>query len=137
MTRFIAALWGLGLASVLIVAPAHAAQDAEDFIKQAIRGNIAEVQMGELAKDMNVDPPTKPSEEAQETYDRLAKLSGDKFDREFISVAVKDHKKDIEAYSKQAKSGDNKKVAEYADETLPILKKHLDMAQKLESNMER
>jgi putative membrane protein len=86
---------------------------------------------------MNVDPPTKPSEEAQETYDRLAKLSGDKFDREFISVAVKDHKKDIEAYSKQAKSGDNKKVAEYADETLPILKKHLDMAQKLESNMER
>lgn len=166
MKTMIATACAIGLAAALSSPPANAAEDPADFVKTAIRGNIAEVQMGELAekkaenprvqelgktlvsdhekakaqsvelaKEMKIDPPTKPTEDAKETHDRLAKLSGKKFDEEFVEAAVKDHKKDIELYSEQVEDGKNKKVVEYARETLPVLEKHLELAQKLEEKV--
>ena len=82
-----------------------------------------------LAKKMNVQPSDKITPEARAEARKLNRLSGDKFDLEFISYAVKDHKKDISEYNAEAK----KKVdsAQLAQQTLPILQKHLDMAQSL------
>lgn len=166
MKRTMSFMCAMTFGVALSGSPAIAAEDAEDFVKTAIRGNIAEVQMGELAqkqaknprlqelgsmlvndhskarkeavelaKDMNIDPPTKPTEDAQETYDRLAKMSGDEFDEEFVEVAVEDHEEDIEAYTEQAEDADNEQVAAYARTTLPVLEKHLEMAQKLEDKV--
>ncbi|MBL8658484.1 MAG: DUF4142 domain-containing protein [Rhodospirillales bacterium] len=166
MKTMIAAACAIGLVVALSGVQANAAEDPADFVKTAIRGNIAEIQMGELAekkaknprvqelgktlvndhqkakaqsvelaKDMKIDPPTKPTEDAKETHDLLAKLSGEKFDEEFVEVAVKDHKKDIDLYSEQIEDGRNKKVVEYARKTLPVLEKHLAFAQKLEGKV--
>lgn len=163
MKRLFPAL--LAAALVAGTAGAFAAEDAEDFVEKAVRGNIAEVKLGELAekqgkseqvqtlgktlrtdhakaldksealaKEMGMSVPKEPTEDAKEIYDRLAKKSGGEFDRAFVKAAIEDHEKDIELYSEQAKDGDNKKVVEYAQAVLPGLKKHLDMARKLESN---
>lgn len=41
------------------------------------------------------------------TYDRLAKLSGEKFDREYMKTMIDDHKADVDNFKKQAeKAGD-------------------------------
>jgi len=85
-----------------------------------------------IATSMSVTPPTKPDKKHQETYEKLSKLSGPAFDREFVKVAVTEHKKDIAEYEKEAKQPNNP-VAGYASETLPDLQKHLQMAQSLES----
>ncbi|HEX9462474.1 MAG TPA: DUF4142 domain-containing protein [Alphaproteobacteria bacterium] len=147
----------------LLMASPVLAQDKGDaaFVKKAIQGNLAEVQMGQLAqqkgasdnvrsfgqmlendhaqnnqqatalaRSMNVTPPSAPNAEQKRTYDRLSKLSGAQFDREFARSMVADHKKDIREFQSEAKSK-NSQVANYANATLPDLQKHLQAAEGL------
>ena len=85
-----------------------------------------------VAASMGVTPPTKPDKKHQETYEKLSKLSGPAFDREFVQLAVSGHRKEIGEFEKEAKQPNNP-VASYASETLPSLQKHLQMAQSLET----
>ena len=48
---------------------------------------------------------------------------------------VKDHKKDIAAFEKQAEHGQNAQVKEWATKTLPTLKEHLNLAQSTEKRV--
>ena len=82
-----------------------------------------------LAKKEGVTLPTEPKPEAKEEQDRLSKLSGDAFDKEFVNYMVKDHQKDIKEFEKQAKGNDD--VASFAKDTLPTLQRHLQTAQSL------
>ena len=82
-----------------------------------------------LAKTHDLKPPSEPKAEAKQVHDKLAKLSGEAFDKEFAKAMVDDHKKDIKEFEEQAQgSGD---VATFAKDTLPTLKKHLETAQSL------
>ncbi|MEA2904495.1 MAG: putative rane protein [Alphaproteobacteria bacterium] len=83
----------------------------------------------EAAKSIGVTAPTEPNKKQKADYDRMAKLSGAKFDSEFAKHMVMDHKKDIKEYEKAAKKSDA--AASYAKDTLPTLHKHLDTAQSL------
>jgi putative membrane protein len=134
----------------------------DSFIKKAIEGNLAEIKVGQLAQQkgasegvrhfgtvleqdhstansqamtaassMGVTPPAEPSLKEQAEYRRLAALSGSKFDEAFVKEMVKDHKKDIAEYEKQAKAS-NSQATSYAEQSLPTLKKHLQLAESLE-----
>jgi putative membrane protein len=48
-----------------------------------------------VAQSMGVSPPNEPNKTQKAVYDRLSKLSGDNFDREFAKAMVDDHKNDI------------------------------------------
>ncbi len=165
MKRLFAALVAAALATAIAAPSAFAADDSKEFIQKAVRGNIAEVKLGQLAekqatseqvkalgqtlrtdhakaldksealaKELGVAVPNEPTEDGREIHERLSKMSGAAFDKAFVEAAIEDHEKDIELYEEQAEDGDNKKVVEYAQATLPGLKKHLDMARKLERN---
>ena len=84
-----------------------------------------------LAQTEGVTPPTAPKPEAKQEYDRMSKLNGAAFDKEFAKHMVADHKKDIAEFQAQAKGTDD--VASFAKDTLPTLQKHLQTAQSLES----
>jgi putative membrane protein len=106
------------------------------FIKDAIRGNLAEVKVGQLAQEkgasrgvkdfgatlatdhqnanqgatqvaqqMNITAPDKPGLKQKAVYEKLAPLSGDHFDREFIKSMIKDHKEDIAKYQQEVGQG--------------------------------
>jgi len=156
----------VGLATALIcAAPAAWAQNKGDqaFLKKAIEGNYAEIEMGKLAqekgasdgvrsfgkqleqdhaaantkamdvaKQMGMTPPDGPNQKQKAEYDRLAKLSGDKFDKAFAKYMVADHKQDIKEFQREAKKT-NDPAASFANEVLPDLQKHLQMAQSLRS----
>jgi putative membrane protein len=85
-----------------------------------------------VANTLGVTPPTEPNKKQKAVYDKLAKLSGDAFDREFAKAMVDDHKKDIKEFEKESKKPDDA-AASFAKETLPTLQKHLEMAQSLSS----
>lgn len=87
----------------------------------------------ELAKDLDVVPPAQPSAEQMQKYESLERLSGAEFDREFVAAMVKGHQEEIAKYEKQAQSANNSKVAELAEDTLPTLREHLAVAQRLQS----
>src|SRR3954454_22016926 len=109
-------------------------QPGQKFITKAIEGNLAEVQLGQLAQQkgasdgvrnfgqqlatdhtaanqratavagqMGVTPPSEPNKKQKATYDRMSKLSGVAFDRQFVKHMVDDHKKDIADYQKEAR----------------------------------
>lgn len=153
------------LASVAYAGPATAKDPAgKTFITKAIQGNLAEVQMGQLAQersqnsdvkafgqqlvtdhkaanskatavanDMGVTPPEEPSKKQQADYEKLAKLPGDAFDKQFVRHMVMDHKKDISEYKADSKKKDP--TASYASDSLPTLQKHLEMAQSLTKSL--
>lgn len=83
-----------------------------------------------VASQMGVTPPSEPSQQHKAVYDRMAKLAGDAFDRQFVKHMVDDHRKDVAAYQKAAKRK-NDPGAGYASETLPTVQQHLQTAQSL------
>jgi putative membrane protein len=130
------------------------------FLTEAIQGDLAEVNMGKLAQQkgqgddvkhygqmlqqdhgehlqkaqqmaqhLGVSPPNNPNTKQQEIYAKLEKLSGAAFDKEFKQAMVKDHQEDIAKYKKEAKS--KGPLAEFAQQTVPTLEKHLQHAQAL------
>jgi len=136
---------------------------SQKFVTEAIQGNLAEIAVGKLAQQkgqsdgvrsfgaqlvsdhtatndkamsvaqsMGVSPPSEPNKKQKAVYDRLSKLSGENFDREFAKAMVDDHKNDIREFEKEAKKK-NDPAAEFANQTLPTLRKHLEMAQSLAS----
>jgi putative membrane protein len=84
----------------------------------------------QVAQQMNITPPDKPGLKQKAVYEKLALLSGDHFDREFIKSMVKDHKEDIAKYQQEIRQGGP--AADYAKQTLPKLREHLKMAEDLE-----
>ena len=84
-----------------------------------------------IARSMNISIPNQPSTKQKAAYHRLSNLKGASFDAQFAKEAVRDHKKDIAEFrSEAATSG---KVANFAKQSLPTLKKHLKIAQSLPS----
>src|SRR5690242_4775619 len=129
----------------------------QQFLKEAIQADMAEVQVGQLAQQKgqsedvkqfgqmlqqdhsqnlqqaqqlaqqnNVTAPTEPSSEQKKMHDKLSKLSGQQFDRQFAKDMVADHKKDIAKFQKEAKG--NGPFAQFAQQTVPVLQKHLQTA---------
>lgn len=135
------------------------------FVEKAAEGGQSEVALGQLAQDKASNPDVKAfgqtlvqdhqnansqlmqiaqqkdvklkedkSKEDHE-YKRLAKASGDQFDREFIKHEVKDHEKDIKMFEKAAKDSKDEDVRNFASQVLPKLREHLAMAQRLERSI--
>jgi len=148
---------------MLLASPALAADNAsQTFLKKAIEGNFAEIEMGKLAqqngrndsvkqygqmlsddhsaanqkaidvaRSMGVSPPDGPSARQKADYDKMAKMTGDQFDRDFARHMVADHEKDIADYKKEAKQADA--AGDYAKGQIDILQKHFEAAKSLRS----
>lgn len=86
-----------------------------------------------LAKAKGVTLPSAPKSEAQAAYDKLSKLSGDAFDKEFVKDMVDDHEKDVAEYEKHAAMKDDPQVAKLAADILPTLRSHLQTAKALQA----
>jgi putative membrane protein len=86
----------------------------------------------QVANELGVTPPTQPSAKQKANYDKVSKLSGAAFDRQFAQMMVMDHKQDIAKFQREAKKA-NGPLGQYANDTLPVLKKHLQAAQNAES----
>ena len=87
----------------------------------------------EVAKQIDVSPMDTPKPATVETSQKLTKLSGINFDRAFLEAMIDDHKKDIAAYTEQAKAASGP-VSAMAAKQLPMLQNHLRMAQDLQGS---
>ena len=71
-------------------------------------------------------PPLKPAH--KQLQDRLSALDGEAFDRAYATEMVKAHEKAIAMYEKASTQLQHGELKAYATESLPKLKKHLEMA---------
>ncbi|MFZ3374995.1 MAG: DUF4142 domain-containing protein [Chthoniobacterales bacterium] len=107
-------------------------QDVKNFANRMITDHgKAGDELKPIAQEMNVPLPEKVSAEHQQTIDRLSKLKGEEFDKAYSSAMVDDHKKVVAMFENAESDVQNSDLKKFAEQTLPTLKEHLELAEKL------
>jgi len=88
-------------------------------------------QLKQLASKEGITIPDTLDSKHQSRVDKLAKLSGPKFDKAYVKDAVKDHEKDVSEFKNEAQYGSDPNVKQFASSTLPVLQEHLTAAKDL------
>jgi len=88
-----------------------------------------------VVKEKRFTIPSEPNAEQKATYERLSKLSGKEFDREYAQVMLKDHEKVVAMVDAFAKNGTDPQLKAFAAKILPTLQHHLEMARELEKKI--
>lgn len=125
------------------------------FVKKAYKGGMTEVDASKMAKDKAKNDATKDVAERMITdhgkaNDKLmeiakeenldlskveakpVKMTGDDFDKEYLTMMKKDHETTIAMFEKEANDAGAKEdsdVVKFAKDTLPTLKEHLQMVE--------
>jgi putative membrane protein len=128
-----AASGGLAEVSMGKLAESHGqSADVKSFGQRMVQDHSkANDQLMAAAAQANIKLPASPMPKDQAAINRLSKLQGAAFDRAYAQEMVKDHRKDIAEFQREANSGGNANLKTFASNTLPTLKEHLQMAQTL------
>ncbi|HEY7205261.1 MAG TPA: DUF4142 domain-containing protein [Methylomirabilota bacterium] len=94
-------------------------------------------ELAQLAASKQVQLSDKPSRTAQREKDRLSKLSGAAFDREYVKAMVSDHEKDVAAFKRQSQEAKDPELKAWAGKTLPTLEDHLQMIRQVQGQLAR
>lgn len=86
-----------------------------------------------LALQKGVDLPGAPNARQKAMQAKLENLQGAAFDRAYVQNMVADHKHDVAAFEKAAKSAGDPEIKAWVEKTLPTLKEHLQQIQSLAS----
>ena len=92
-------------------------------------------QLKEIASRHNVEMTAETRDEHHDLRERLSKLSGAEFDREYIDAMVDDHEKAVKDVEDQAEDAENAALKQWASSTLPNLRQHLERAKQIQSNL--
>jgi len=112
-------------------------QQVKDYAKMLHDDHTAaNKKLMELAQQKGVDLPKELDAKHKQELARLQKLQGEEFDRAYLEhMGMKDHRKDIQDFEKQARSAKDAQVKSFAEQTLPTLRKHLTQGQQLAGSM--
>ena len=87
-------------------------------------------ELQEIASKKGVDLPTEPDAKHKATATALKALSGETFDKQYMSMAgLSDHKKTHEMLQKVQRNATDPDLKAYASKTLPVVHGHLETAQ--------
>lgn len=90
------------------------------------------MELMEVAKGAGLNVPSQMLEEHQKHVEHFSKLRGEEFDREYAKHMVEDHQKAVSLFQRASRDVRNPDLKGFATKTLPVLKEHLAMAQKLQ-----
>lgn len=101
----------------------------KDFGKQLVRdhGKVGEELQAAASTD-NIETPDKMSPKDQRIYDRLEKLSRRAFDHAYARTMLTNHQRDVAMFRQEATHGSEPAIKQFAANTLPVLKHHLQLA---------
>lgn len=107
-------------------------QGVKDFGQRMVRDHgQANQQLMQIASQKGMSLPKELTADKRQHREKLAAVSGAEFDRMYMSHMVKDHEKDVKEFEKQAQSGSDPALRSFAEQTLPILRQHLELARSL------
>jgi len=115
-------------------------EDVKDFGQQMVDDHTETTEdLKELVKDENikVDMPSKLDDKHQANLDKLKEVSGAKFDTVYVPMQVLAHEQAVNLFEDYSKSGDNDALKEWAADTVPTLKEHLEEARDLNTELSK
>lgn len=137
------------------------ADNDKSFVKKALQGGNAEVQLGQLAQrngqsedvkhfgakmvtdhsalDNKLTPaasqlgvsPGGTSHKDKQLISKLENLSGPQFDNEYMKAMVKDHQHDLKDFQKEAQTTQNPQLKQDAQEGATVISQHLQLAEQI------
>lgn len=93
-------------------------------------------QLKQIAQSKHLEVPAQLMDKHQKEVDKFSAMSPDKFDKAYMKLMVKDHKEDIKEFEDAAKDVKDSELKAWANQTLPILREHHEMAQRIEDNVD-
>jgi len=85
----------------------------------------AGAELGAIAKKLGMKMPTSMSDKHEAEHKKLAALTGETFDQEYVAHMIQAHETAVSLFQKEAKSGDAPELKNFAAKTLPTLEEHL------------
>lgn len=124
------------------------------FMKDAAKGGMMEVAMGQGAEQNASNPEVKKfgarmvadHGKANSELKAIAAKKGVelpaakdagkwKSDKDYMDAMVKDHEKDLSDFEKEAKNGSDPDVKRFAEKTSAVVRKHLEMAKETQGKL--
>ncbi len=84
-----------------------------------------------LAQRKGVTLPTQLDSAHQSKLDDLAKEDANDFDQAYAEVMVEGHQDAVDLFENTAENSEDADIRQFASNSLPILKRHLEMAQSM------
>lgn len=110
--------------------------DVKAFAEMMVREHSdANNKLQPILSQQGLSAPTEVSEKNKQVVDRLAKMSGRRFDKSYVEQMVADHEKTIKLFEKESTSGKVSEAKSFASDTLPTLRHHLEEARRVQSSL--
>ena len=88
-------------------------------------------QLKQIARQHKVTLPARPDGKNQAEEQKLRGLNGAAFDQAYAQAELRDHQETVALFQQEAASGQDPDLKAFAQQTLPTLQQHLQMAQAL------
>jgi putative membrane protein len=102
-----------------------------------------------VASRLNVKMPVEMDDEHQDLHDRLSKMKGAEFDREYMNAMVDGHEDVLDQLERKANDkvgsrgvgtagndADDAAVTAWASKTLPTVRQHLEQAKQIQQKLD-
>jgi putative membrane protein len=133
--KFAAAAAAGGLAEVelgRLAAQKGASDEVRQFGQRMVDDHSkANQDLMQVASSKGWTLPTALDAKHQADVQKLSALSGDKFDKEYVEMMLKDHKHDTAEFQKESTGGADSDIKAFAARTLPVVQEHLQMIQRI------
>ncbi len=105
--------------------------DVKAFAKHMVEDHTKlRTEVEDLAKQDQGTVPQTLDQKHSDLVDKLSKVTGSDFDKQYMAEMIKGHQKAIAAFKTETTNTAQTPVEKWAEQTLPGLKMHLDMAKK-------
>lgn len=109
------------------------AADVKAFAQQMVTDHTkANQELTTLAKTLDIEVPDEASL-TEKAKKMILEMRDESFDKAYANNQVKAHEDTVALFKKEAASSDNAELKAFAQQTLPTLEHHLDMAKKLQA----
>jgi predicted outer membrane protein/sporulation protein YlmC with PRC-barrel domain len=138
---------------------------ASDFVAKAAIGSMFEIQSSELVKDRtrneqvrqfadrmirdhraasdrlkavsgNQTVPANLDQQHQKTLEQVRSANDDRIDRVYIDLQVQAHKDAVAMFDRYGQTGDDPRLKQFAQQTLPNLREHLQAAEQIQARLQ-
>ena len=90
----------------------------------------------QMVRGSDLDLPDEVDAAHEKLIDKLWSLEGSEFDRTYAQAQVRDHERAVALFEREAQSGRDPALKEYAQRYLPMLQAHLDRVRAVARSLE-
>jgi putative membrane protein len=94
-------------------------------------------ELQELAQSRNLNFNDDLPEDAKMLQTKLSSDTGKQLDKDYMERMVEDHQKDVQEFTDKSQNAKDPDVKQWASKTLPVLQKHLEKAQQIDSKLNK